>query len=49
MPWTPPPGGVEDEQMKTPGSGVAEGVSRATGRVKSCRRSATPPLMSPPT
>ena len=27
MPWTPPPGGVDDEQMKMSGAGVAYGSS----------------------
>jgi hypothetical protein len=30
MPWTPPPGGVEAEQRKSQGSGVAYGM-RLTG------------------
>ena len=49
MPWTPPPGGVEAEQRKTPGAASCSATRRATGRVNSCRRSAAPPLMSPPT
>src|SRR5688500_1746716 len=49
MPWMPPPGGVEDEHRNSRGSGVEYGSSRAAGRVKSCRRSIRPPLMSPPT
>src|SRR6266705_6389415 len=48
MPCTPPPGGVEDEQIYSPFTGVAYGTSRSVGRVKSWRRSWTPPLMSPP-
>ncbi len=48
MPCTPPPGGVEDEQMYSPCTGVAYGTRRRVGRVKSWRRSWTPPLMSPP-
>src|SRR5262249_59453321 len=47
-PCTPPPGGVEDEQMYSPGTGVAYGTSRSVGRVKSWRKSWAPPLMSPP-
>ncbi len=34
IPCTPPPGGVDDEQMKRPGSGVEYGSSRTAGRVK---------------
>ena len=48
IPCTPPPGGVEDEQMYSPWTGVAYGTRRSAGRVKSWRRSCTPPLMSPP-
>ena len=39
MPCTPPPGGVEEEQMKIPCAGVEYGLSLKTGRVKSCRKS----------
>jgi len=49
MPWTPPPGGVDAEQRWTPGSGVAYGTRRATGRVNNWRTSCAPPLTSPPT
>ena len=49
MPWTPPPGGVDEEQMNTAGSGVVYGFQRTTGRNRSWRQSPTPPLMSPPT
>ena len=34
MPWTPTPGGVEDEQRYTPSNGVAYGLMRAIGRVQ---------------
>jgi hypothetical protein len=37
MPCTPPPGGVDDEQMYSPARGVP--YSRAVGRSKSCRKS----------
>src|SRR3712207_7367054 len=49
MPCTPPPGGVEEEQTKSPFAGVAYGLGFKTGRVKSCLRFDTPPFMSPPT
>ena len=49
MPWTPPPGGVEEEQRYTPRSGVRYGTSFRTGRKRSWPRSIAPPLMSPPT
>ena len=42
------PGGVEAEQMKSRGFGVAYGSRRATGRVKSWNASATPPVIAPP-
>ena len=48
-PWTPPPGGVDDEHRNSPGSGVVYGFQRTTGRNRSWRTSWTPPLMSPPT
>ena len=48
IPCTPPPGGVEAEQISTRGLGVVYGFQRATGRVKSCPRSATPPVIAPP-
>ena len=43
------PGGVDDEQRKTPSSGVEYGTIRATGLVNSWQRSSMPPAMSPPT
>jgi hypothetical protein len=49
MPCTPPPGGVDDEHRYRPRTGVAHGCSETRGRMKNCRRSVTPPLMSPPT
>ena len=49
MPWTPPPGGVEEEQRYTPRSGVRYGTSFRTGRKRSWPRSIAPPLRSPPT
>jgi len=33
MPWTPPPGGVAEEQMNSRSSGAVYGTGRATGRV----------------
>jgi hypothetical protein len=48
MPCTPPPGGVEAEQIYTPGSGVRYGPGQATGRASTCLKSIIPPLMSPP-
>ena len=44
-----PPGGVDAEHRKRRGFGVEYGAKRATGRVKSCPRSATPPVIAPPT
>ncbi|HUE70447.1 MAG TPA: hypothetical protein VMP01_06110, partial [Pirellulaceae bacterium] len=39
---------MDAEHRNTLGTGVEYGTMRAAGRVKSCRRSSTPPLMSPP-
>jgi len=36
MPCTPPPGGVDDEQMYNPFTGVEYGTSLKVGRVHSC-------------
>src|SRR3989442_968171 len=47
MPWTPPPGGVDAEHRNTRGLGGEYGSSRATGRVKNWKRSATPPGIAP--
>jgi hypothetical protein len=48
MPWTPPPGGVDDEHKYRPGP--ARYGSRATvGRNRIWRMSEIPALMSPPT
>ena len=47
--WTPPPGGVDDEHTRMRRSGVVYGTRRAAGRAHNCRKSAAPPLMSPPT
>jgi hypothetical protein len=35
MPWTPPPGGVEDEHKKMPAAGVAYGFDDNTGLARS--------------
>ena len=48
MPWTPPPGGVDDEQRYRP-SPTRYGSSDGQGRKMSWRMSWMPPLMSPPT
>ena len=48
MPWTPPPGGVDDEQRYRPGP-AWYGSSDGTGRKSSWRMSVMPALMSPPT
>src|SRR5262249_7693751 len=48
-PWTPAPGGVEDEQRRMPGCGVRYGFTCHTGRVKNWVSSGRPPPMSPPT
>ena len=42
MPWTPPPGGVEDEHRYRPGIGVAYGFHDSVGRANSCARSCDP-------
>src|SRR5690606_14982283 len=47
MPCTPPPGGVDEEQIKRAGIGVA--YKRRVGRKSNWRRFAAPPLISPPT
>src|SRR5436190_698543 len=49
MPWTPIPGGVDEEQRYTFGIAVAYGFRLNTGRVNICARSEAPPPMSPPT
>ncbi len=48
MPWTPPPGGVELEHKYTPSIGVFQGCRPMVGRRTNWRKSAMPPLMSPP-
>jgi hypothetical protein len=39
IPWTPPPGGVEEEQTYRPGAEVEYGLRRGKGRAINCRRS----------
>ena len=49
MPCTPGPGGVAEEHRNTPGSGVAYGSHRGTGRARVCHTVASPTDTSPPT
>ena len=48
IPWTPPPGGVDDEHRYSPAP-TRYGSSDGHGRKTSWRMSSIPPLMSPPT
>ena len=43
MPWTPPPGGVEELHRNQPGTGMSQGCRLATGRHRVWRRLWTPP------
>ena len=49
MPCTAAPGGVEEEQRKTPGKGVRYGCQDKVGRAKSCQSPFAPPLSVPST
>src|SRR5262249_47843867 len=49
MPYTPGPGGVDDEHMYTPRFGVAYGTGANVGRNSRGNPSLRPPPISPPT
>ncbi|MFB9071140.1 hypothetical protein ACFFX0_08005 [Citricoccus parietis] len=48
MPWTPPPGGVEEEARYRPGVEVRCGLRTGAGRRICCSPPMDPPATSPP-
>ncbi|MFC5121992.1 hypothetical protein ACFPRL_32790 [Pseudoclavibacter helvolus] len=49
MPWTPPPGGVEEEHTYSPRRPARYGWSVGAGLNSCCVPASVPPPMSPPT